>query len=152
MKQSLQKMLWSIVLIIVVAGLALLYIKIQKNPSSPLPAANTATATAQVTAAPTTAIEPSLKNRIILFYRETCPHCQNVESFLKDNQIEQKLSFEKKELTNNDANVKLLMQIANTCHIAEEELGVPLLWNGSTCLTGDQDVINYFKHKVNLPS
>lgn len=85
---------------------------------------------------------------IILFYGDGCPHCAIVENYLKENNIESKIEFEKKEVYNNKDNANLLAKIAKQCGIKENELGVPFLWTGSECKIGDEDIINFFKEKV----
>lgn len=91
----------------------------------------------------------SIENKIVYFYGEGCPHCENVEEFLKENDVESKIEFEKKEIYSNKANVNLLILAAKKkCGFKENEIGVPLLWNGSGCLVGDIDIIDFFKQKI----
>ena len=93
----------------------------------------------------------SVKDKMIFFYGETCPHCANVEKFFKENNIENKIQFEEKEVYNDKNNAKLLILVAKRkCNLKENEIGVPFLWDGenSKCTVGDQPIINYFKEKV----
>ncbi len=89
-------------------------------------------------------------NGIIYFYGEGCPHCANVDQFLKDNKIEEKVSFEKKEVFNNQDNAKELVDLSQKCGLPSDQVGVPFLWDGSKCYVGDTDVINFFKQKTGI--
>ncbi len=91
----------------------------------------------------------NINQEIILFYSENCPHCIKVENFLDENKIAEKVSFEKKSLDNNPANVAELKKRAITCKLTGD-IGIPFLWDGqnSKCIIGDEDVINFFKDKT----
>ena len=88
-------------------------------------------------------------NQIILFYGDGCPHCALVEKFVAENSIETKVSFAKKEVYNNKQNANELAEKAKICGMATDSIGVPFLWDGSKCLVGDQDIIEFFKSKIN---
>jgi glutaredoxin len=90
--------------------------------------------------------------KITFFYGETCPHCKNVEKFFADNKVEDKISFDKKEVYNDQDNAALLAEKAKICNIPIEGMGVPFLWDGenSQCLMGDQPIIDFFKQKLNI--
>lgn len=92
---------------------------------------------------------PAQKSKIVLFYGEGCPHCANVDQFLKDNKIDEKISFDKKEVYNNKDNAAELFEKAGKCGLSQGEVGVPFLWTGSECLVGDTDIINFFQQKIN---
>lgn len=87
-------------------------------------------------------------HQIILFFGETCPHCLNVEQFLQANNVEQKISFEKKEVYNNRANADLLASKARECGINDRQIGVPFLYANGRCLVGEEEVINFFQEKI----
>jgi glutaredoxin len=87
---------------------------------------------------------------IILFSKDGCPHCANVEEYIKANNIKEKVDFQTKEVGSNVDNAELLRQKAIICNIPENELGVPFLWDGSTCYIGDQDIIKFFKDRAGL--
>ena len=87
-------------------------------------------------------------NQPILYYGKGCPHCSKVEEFIKENKVKEKISFEEKEVWYNQNNVKELDDKAKSCNIDQKEIGVPFLWDNGKCLTGDQDIINYFKEKM----
>jgi hypothetical protein len=87
---------------------------------------------------------------IILFYGNGCPHCAIVDEYIKTNNVKDRVLFEEKEVFYDKCNAKLLESSASKCGLSTENLGVPFLWDGanSTCLAGDQDIINFFKEKI----
>lgn len=84
------------------------------------------------------------QGKMVLFYGNTCPHCAKVEKFIQDNDIEKKFSFEKKEVYENRANAEIMKDLAGACGIPLTGMGVPLFWDGSKCLIGDEPIINFF--------
>lgn len=86
---------------------------------------------------------------LVIFYSDNCPHCLNVEKFLEENKVSEKVVYTRKSVDNNQANVTELLAKANKCGI-KDGVGIPLLWDGenSRCLMGDVDVINFFKEKI----
>jgi len=97
--------------------------------------------------------KPSQNNpsteELVFFYGETCPHCKNVEKFLEENKnIEEKVKFDKLEISNKD-NAKILLEKAEKCGLSQENIGVPLFWDGSKCIVGDVDIIDFLKNKAN---
>ena len=88
-------------------------------------------------------------NGIVLYYGDGCPHCAIVEEFLQKNkQVEQKVTFTRKEVYNNKRNAREMRDHAETCGMPTDSIGVPFLWTGSSCLTGDKDIIDFFQKKL----
>lgn len=87
-------------------------------------------------------------SQIIFFYGDGCPHCANVEKYFKENSIKEKISFAEKEVYHNQQNSKELAEKAKTCGMPTDSIGVPFLWDGTKCLVGDQDIIEFFKIKT----
>jgi hypothetical protein len=92
------------------------------------------------------------KSEIVYFWGEGCPHCINVEQFVKDNNIQEKVSYTRKEVFNNKDNAKELITAAQKCGLASGQVGVPLLYDkaNSKCYEGDADVINFLKQKAGI--
>ncbi|TSC96404.1 MAG: Uncharacterized protein Athens071426_183 [Parcubacteria group bacterium Athens0714_26] len=90
------------------------------------------------------------KEGIILYYGAECPHCVKVEDFIKANKIAEKVSFVEKEVSYNQINAADLGKKAASCGLATNSIGVPFLWDGSRCITGDIDVINFFRQKAGI--
>ncbi len=95
---------------------------------------------------------PAVPEGTILFYGEECPHCKIVEDYISANNVKDKVKFTELEVFNNKDNAKILLDKAKLCNIDQTQIGVPFLWDGSKCLLGDQDVINFFKDKINSTS
>ena len=96
--------------------------------------------------------EPPKKeiSQTILFYGEGCPHCAIVDEFIKENKVDEKFSFERKEVYYNKKNSEELSEKAQKCGLPTASIGVPFLWDGSNskCLIGDKDIIDFFKQKI----
>lgn len=91
---------------------------------------------------------PNPSSQIVLFYGEGCLHCKIVEEYIKENNIKDKVSFVEKEVYYNQENQKELIEKAKICGFPKNNIGVPFLWDGKTCIIGDQDIINFFKTKT----
>ncbi len=83
---------------------------------------------------------------MILFYSDSCPHCKNVEAYVLENGVKDKIKFAEKEVSQNKANASLLESKARQCGLDPNQgLGVPFFFNGQECLMGDEPIIDYFK-------
>lgn len=88
-------------------------------------------------------------NAMILFYSDSCPHCKNVEAFIDENGIKDKIAFDEKEVSRNQANATLLERKARQCGLdLNKGIGVPFFFDGKACLMGDEPIIDYFKTYV----
>lgn len=88
-------------------------------------------------------------NGMILYYSDQCPHCKLVKQYIDQNEIHQKVTFIEKEVLNNQKNANELVNHALFCEIPSNNIQIPLLWTGSSCIVGDAAVINYLKQKAN---
>lgn len=94
-------------------------------------------------------VEP--KNYIVLYTQEGCPHCANIEKFVEENDIKNKISFETKDVNYSIENGKELVSVAQKCNLnTSDGIGVPLLWDGQKCYEGDTNVIDFFKSKTGI--
>jgi glutaredoxin len=90
------------------------------------------------------------KSELILFYSDSCPHCQNVEKYINDNGLKNKLKFQELEVSQNKANSSRLMEKARQCGLnTDSGIGVPFFFDGEKCLLGDQDIIAYLEKLKN---
>ncbi|MDR3559667.1 MAG: hypothetical protein P4L62_00845 [Candidatus Pacebacteria bacterium] len=85
---------------------------------------------------------------IIFFYGAECPHCQNVEKYIADNHLDQKVKYSKLEVWFNKPNSNLMLQKAQQCGISPDQLGVPFVWNNGKCYMGEQDVENFLSSQA----
>ncbi|KKP59531.1 MAG: hypothetical protein UR53_C0001G0031 [Candidatus Magasanikbacteria bacterium GW2011_GWC2_34_16] len=90
----------------------------------------------------------SASNSLVLYYGDTCPHCKVVEQYIVDNKIDEKIVFTKKEVYRDEKNAAELGKRAVSCGLDTSSIGVPFLWDGTKCYTGQDDVINYFAARI----
>lgn len=87
----------------------------------------------------------------IFFYGNTCPHCKDVEEWIKENKIEEKIKIVKKEVYDNRKNAEELIQAAKNCGLPTKSIGVPFLYTPEgECLIGTPDVISYLSSRAGL--
>ena len=87
---------------------------------------------------------------IILFYSTECPHCQVVEKYIADNNVKAKVTFSQREVGSEKANLNLMVQRQQDCKVDKNLIGsVPFLWTAEKCYLGQDEIINFFKTKVN---
>ncbi len=89
---------------------------------------------------------------IVLFYGQGCPHCADVEKFITENKIEEKVKITRMEVWYNKNNQGTLAQVAKICNIKGDSVGVPFLYDPSAssgqagkCYIGEVDVPNFLK-------
>lgn len=86
----------------------------------------------------------------IFFYGNTCPHCADVEKWMRENKIEEKIKIIKKEVYDNRENARELTKAAEKCGLSTESIGVPFLYVEEKCFIGTPDVINYLFQKAGI--
>ena len=80
------------------------------------------------------------------FWGDGCPHCANVEEFMKTWDKKNQTNIQKLEVWYNKENAKLMQERAKACGIEPSGMGVPLLVTPEgKCLTGDTSIIELFK-------
>jgi hypothetical protein len=86
---------------------------------------------------------------IILFYGDGCPHCKNVDDFIAQNKIDEKIKITKLEVWHNQANAKLLTQKAEECKLdISNGIPIPFLYDGAgKCYIGEVDIPNFLKNE-----
>lgn len=91
-----------------------------------------------------------VKNGIVYFYGEECSHCKDLQKFLDDNKISEKVSFVKKEVWHNPENAKEMKRKAEECKISKEGMGVPFIWADGKCFVGGPDAEKFFREKAGI--
>ena len=87
----------------------------------------------------------------IFFYGNACPHCADVEKWMEENGIEEKIEIVKKEVYDNRANSLEMTEVAKSCGLPINSIGVPFLYtHESKCLIGSPDIINYLSDKADI--
>jgi glutaredoxin len=92
-----------------------------------------------------TVIAINKKPEVILYYGISCPHCKNVEKFIEDNKINQKLRIVLKEVweEKNAANAVELQIKAKKCGFKPDGIGVPFLVYGEKCYVGEEEIVSF---------
>ena len=92
-------------------------------------------------------------NDLVFFYGVTCPFCDDVEEWMRENGIEERVVIIKKEVYENRANALELTKAAESCGMNTNSVGVPFLHTPEgECYVGSIDIINYLSDKVDLDS
>lgn len=87
---------------------------------------------------------------VILFYGRECPHCLDLEKFIEENQIAEKVKFDRLEVLHNPKNRAILTAKAQECGINDAEVGVPFLFDvvEKKCLIGALEIEDFFVKKT----
>ncbi|MFA5993985.1 MAG: hypothetical protein WC823_03430 [Parcubacteria group bacterium] len=91
-----------------------------------------------------------IKNDIVLFYGKECPHCQDLDAFIKKNNIAEKVNFDSLEVWHNKANSNIMLNKAEECGFAKDQLGVPFLSANGKCFIGGPAVEKFFTQAAGI--
>lgn len=94
--------------------------------------------------------EKSLNADIILFYGITCPHCADVEDWIEQNNVDKKITIERKEVYQNATNARELTKAAESCGLNTSSVGVPFLYAEGSCYVGTPDIVGYISNKIDI--
>jgi hypothetical protein len=92
-----------------------------------------------------------INSSVILFYGRECSHCQDLDKFLAENQMAEKIQFDRLEVFHNPKNRAILTEKAKKCGIEnEQEIGVPFLYDieDNKCFTGTPEIEDFFVKKT----
>lgn len=90
---------------------------------------------------------------LIVYWGDGCPHCENVEKFISENQVGQKIRISQKEVYKDTNNQKELVEKVNQfCPDLGSNggVGVPLAFDvqNNVCIQGDTHIIDFLKQKI----
>lgn len=94
--------------------------------------------------------QENVSDEIIYFYGETCPHCVELNKFLEENKIAEKVNFSKKEVWSNKDNAAEIEEKASECGIKKEGMGVPLVYAKGKCYVGTPQAEAFFKQEAGI--
>lgn len=84
---------------------------------------------------------------IVLYYGDGCPHCQKVEAYINQNQLDQKVKITMKEVYYNKTNQNDMLTAAKNCPEIDttQGMGVPFAYvpSAKSCLQGDQPIVDW---------
>jgi glutaredoxin len=93
--------------------------------------------------------KPKTEEGMILFFGESCPHCQNVERYIADNNIREKIKFQELEVYSNPENAQVLAAKARSCGLdTRNGLGVPFFYDGQDCYLGEEEIVSFFQERL----
>lgn len=98
--------------------------------------------------APQLASTDTATSSMILFYGNSCPHCQKVEAYLDQTPGASALPLSRLEVYSDKNNAEIMVEKARICGLDLNNLGVPLLWTGERCLEGDQPIEDFFNERL----
>ena len=95
---------------------------------------------------------PARMADLILFWGDGCPHCQNVDKYIKQNERDLKISIDRREIYYNRTNQKEMARLAQNCPEIDTKqgIGVPFAWvvAENKCLQGDTPIISLIGQKL----
>jgi len=91
-----------------------------------------------------------INGKTVLFYGNTCPHCQDLEESFAKFGVEEKFSFERKEVYENKSNANLMGVAAANCGLNPNRVGVPFLYAEDKCFMGVPDIQKYVSEKTGI--
>ncbi|MDP1884302.1 MAG: nitrophenyl compound nitroreductase subunit ArsF family protein [Candidatus Moranbacteria bacterium] len=89
------------------------------------------------------------KMNITFYSGDNCPNCVNIQKYLADNGVKEKMAFEEKNVDKNETDAEQMAEDAMRCNVDPEAFGVPFLWADGKCYTNEKDIIDLFKQKLN---
>ncbi len=87
---------------------------------------------------------------IIYYYGAECSHCKDVQDFIDENGIAEKVHFVKKEVWHNTKNASEMDARAKACGVSKEGMGVPFVFADGKCMIGTPDVIAFFRKSAGI--
>lgn len=88
------------------------------------------------------------KSDMVYYYGQECKHCDNVEKFIQDNEIDAVISFAKKEVWHDAVNDMEFRERMRGCNLDPEKTGVPLIWARGKCYVGQTEVQKFLKEET----
>lgn len=85
------------------------------------------------------------ENQAVLYYGNGCPHCVEVEDFIRNNSFD--FSIEQKEIYQNKINAEEFNKVCDDEGISLMDRGVPFLHAENECFIGDKQIVSYLSTK-----
>lgn len=98
----------------------------------------------------TVELTPDNDASIVYYYGAECPHCKDVQEFLEQNNISEKVNYVKKEVWHNTKNASEMEARAKVCGIQPDGMGVPFVFSDGKCIVGTPDAIAFFKKSAGI--
>ncbi len=87
----------------------------------------------------------------LYFFGATCPHCQELNKRVKDEDLFSKISVEKREVYFNEENREIFSQLTQELELKEWETGVPFVYDtvNKTHVVWVDQALEMFKSRLN---
>ena len=89
---------------------------------------------------------------VILYWGQGCSHCEKVKEYIQNNQIDQKLKINQKEIHDQNNSQEFQKNVQDNCSelISQEGIGIPVAFDIITkkCYQGDTPIIDYLTEKT----
>ncbi len=76
------------------------------------------------------------RTELVYFYGTTCPYCMELNKWLGEKKVADKVDFEKLEVYNNRDNSLLMERAAGICKLDPRSIGVPFVYKNGECFMG----------------
>lgn len=89
-----------------------------------------------------------LDENIVLFYGDGCPHCEDLEKFIEEKDISNKMDFLRLEVWNDQVNKNMMDDALARCEIDPRTAGVPFLFARGECYKGTPNIESFFTRET----
>ena len=89
------------------------------------------------------------KMKITFYSGDDCSTCNTIQKYLADHSVKDLVAFEEKNVSANEADFEQMAEDAMQCDVDLESFGVPLLWAEGKCYTNENEIVDFFKQKIN---
>jgi len=95
---------------------------------------------------------PDSEADLILYWGKGCPHCENVKKYIRENNLDDKIKIDYREVYYDNGNQKKLEETVKFCPEIDvtQGIGVPLSFDPKEkkCILGDTPAIDWLKSKI----
>ena len=90
---------------------------------------------------------PETSGGILFFVSESCGHCTKVKNYIKENNLDAKVSYTEIQAFESEENYALFNEKAAECGLPENQRGVPLIYEEGKCYIGSVEGVDFFREK-----
>jgi len=85
------------------------------------------------------------KNVMYYFWGDGCPHCADLDKWVKEKGYDKTVKYTKLEVWKNPNNAALMDVVASYCKIEKTGMGVPFVYYKGKCVSGTPDAQSVFE-------
>ncbi|PIS21058.1 hypothetical protein COT52_00320 [candidate division WWE3 bacterium CG08_land_8_20_14_0_20_43_13] len=83
----------------------------------------------------------SEKDQIIYYWSYDCPHCHELNKYLDENGLRDKLNLKEKEISKNPKNLARLTVDAKKCGFDNSMIAIPMMVSQGKCYLGPTQIV-----------